>query len=103
MNTFWFILSVFLSFVVGFVSCLVVNWLVRIEAYRITQKTNSVKAVEQKALLKDEKAALILELGSVLKDESLTDQKQKIAAVVNVIVQHPEAAEQLIGKLKKFL
>lgn len=96
------VLAVLGAFLLGVGADRVLIWLVKREALSLVNKRNNQASQEKKQAVNDEKGILIGELAAILREEG-NDQKEKLNKALAVIVAHPEAADALINKFRRFL
>ena len=103
---FWFFAVFFGSFAGGFVCNLVLTgWGIATILRRLTSLEHgivSIKGVEGREKLGNERTQLLAGITGVLRDEAIP-KEEKLKAALAIVAEHPEAAESLFRQLKKYL
>lgn len=97
----WLIVVFFLGLGAGWCAHIVVKWWVKREAISYMAKQKQVLGTEKKQVIKSDKVALALELKDALQGEG--DLKSKLPKMATALTNHPDASEELLKQVTRFL
>lgn len=96
------ILVVFASFGLGICSHIALLWLINRRALSLINSRKNAQMQEKRITAVNDTGALMLEMKEVLGADG-DFMKEKLPKLLAVCTQHPESAEMLFNRVKKFL